>query len=109
MRVDNEMSEITQIRRGVRQGCVFSPDLFNLYSEIILREVEGLQGFVIGGHNMNNLRYADDTVLISESEDKLQELLDKVVEESRKIGFRSIARKQNVSRKYDNRARERKM
>eukprot|EP00795_Rhopilema_esculentum_P000950 gene950-biopygen7395 len=68
MRVENEMSEFTQIRRGVRQGCVFSPYLF------------------IGGHNMNNLRYADDTVLISESAEKLQELLDRIVAESRKKG-----------------------
>ncbi|XP_037794114.1 uncharacterized protein LOC119589587 [Penaeus monodon] len=87
MRVNNELGEFTEIRRGVRQGCVFSPYLFNLYSELILRELEGLQGFVIGGHNMNNIRYADDTVLISESEGKLQELLDKVVEESAKKGL----------------------
>ena len=84
MRVENELSEFTQIQRGVRQ---VSPDLFNLYSEMILRELEGLQGFVVGGHNMNNLRYADDTALISDSAEKLQKLLDKVVEESRKKGL----------------------
>ena len=72
MRVDNELSGFTQIRRGVRQGCVFSPDFFNLYSKLILKELEGMQGFVIGGHSMNDLRYADDTVLISESAEKLQ-------------------------------------
>ena len=87
MKVGNEKSKFTNICRGVRQGCVFAPDIFNLYSEIILRELEGRQGFVIGGHNMNNLRYADDTVLISESEDKLQELLRKVIEESEKKGL----------------------
>ena len=87
MRVENELSEFTQIQRGVRQGCAFSPDLFNLYSEMILRELEGLQGFVVGGHNMNNLRYADDTALTSDSAEKLQKLLDKVVEESRKKGL----------------------
>eukprot|EP00795_Rhopilema_esculentum_P009669 gene9669-biopygen2063 len=87
MRVENEMSEFTQIRRGVRQGCVFSPYLFNMYSELFLRELDGMQEFIIGGHNMNNLRYADDTVLISESAEKLQELLDRVVAESRKKGL----------------------
>ena len=68
MRVNNELSDYIKIERGDRQGCVFSPDLFNLYSEMILKELEGLPGFSIGGHNINNLRYADDTVLLAESE-----------------------------------------
>ena len=87
MRVDGDTSSFTNIQRGVRQGCVFSPDLFNFYSEIILRELQDLQGFVIGGRNMTNLRYADDTVLLAESKEQLQALLDKVVEESRKKGL----------------------
>ncbi|MGX9987587.1 reverse transcriptase domain-containing protein [Soonwooa purpurea] len=82
IRVENECSEYTKIERGVRQGCVFSPDLFNLYSEAILRELEDLPGFIIGGHNLNNIRYADDTVLIADTEKKLQELLQKVAKES---------------------------
>ena len=87
MRIDNDLSEYTRIERGVRQGCVFSPDLFNLYSEMILRELEDLPGLVVGGHNINNIRYADDTVLIADSEEKFKELLDKVIEESKNKGL----------------------
>ena len=66
MRVDNDLSEYTRIERGVQKGFVFSPDLFNLYKEMILRELEDLPRLVIRGHNINNIRYADDTVLIAE-------------------------------------------
>ena len=65
MRINNIISDFKQIKRGVRQGCAISPDLFNLYSEQLLREMDDTRGLVIGGYNMNNLRYADDTVLIS--------------------------------------------
>ena len=58
-----------------------------IHGEIILRELDDLQGLSIGGRNLNNLRYADDTTLIAESQEKLQELLDKVVEESRQMGL----------------------
>jgi len=81
MRVGSDTNEYTKTERGVRQGCVLSPDLFNLYSERILRELEDVEGLKIGGQNLNNLRYADDTVLIAESEENLQILL-KVVEVS---------------------------
>ena len=54
---------------------------------MILRELEGLPGFSIGRHNINNLRYADDTVLLAESEEKLQDLLNKVVVGSKKKGL----------------------
>ncbi|GFR83553.1 retrovirus-related Pol polyprotein LINE-1 [Elysia marginata] len=62
VRVGGECSEETRITRGVRQGCILSPDLFNLYSEMILRELDNIQGIGLGGHNINNIRYADDTV-----------------------------------------------
>ena len=63
---------------------MFFPDLFNLYSEMIMRELDGQKIFVVGGHNINNLRYAHDTVLLAESEKDLQRLLDIVVEQSKK-------------------------
>ena len=76
VRMDNEVSNFQQIKRGVQQSCVLSPDLFSLYSEMIMRHLEGTPGIQIGGHNINNLRYTDDTVLIAETEEDLQELLD---------------------------------
>ena len=82
IRVDNDCSEYRPICRGVRQGCVFSPDLFNIYSEMILRNIEQHEGVKVGGHNINNLRYADDTVLIADSEEKLQNILSTVTIES---------------------------
>ncbi|GFS10292.1 retrovirus-related Pol polyprotein from type-1 retrotransposable element R2 [Elysia marginata] len=84
VRVGGEHSEETPITRGVRQGCILSPDLFNLYSKMILRELDNIQfqGIGLGGHNINNIRYADDTVLIAQSEHSLQKMLDIVVKES---------------------------
>ena len=64
-----------QIEKGVRQGCILSPCLFNLYAEYILRNAgleEAQAGIKIGGRNINNLRYADDTTLMAESEEELR-------------------------------------
>ena len=81
-----------QIGRGVDQGCVLSPCLFNLYAEYIMRN-SGLEetqaGIKIAGRNINNLRYADDTTLMAESEEELKSLLMKVKEESEKAGFKT--------------------
>ena len=77
-----------QIGKGVRQGCILSPCLFNLYAEHIMRNAgleEAQAGIKIARRNINNLRYADDTTLIAESEEKLKSLLMKVKEESEKV------------------------
>ena len=69
MRIDEDCSVYKPIFRGVRQGCFFfSPDLFNVYSEMILRNIKHHEGLGVGGNNINNLRYTDDTVLIADSQ-----------------------------------------
>ena len=93
VRVEEETSNFQNVKRGVRQGCVLSPDLFSLYSEMIMRQTEEIEGLKIGGHNINNIRYADDTVLTADSEEKLQELLNKVVEESENKGLELNSKK----------------
>ena len=78
------------IGKGVRQGCILSPCLFNLYAEYIMRNgglEEAQAGIKIAGRNINNLRYADDTTLMGESEEELKSLLMKVKEESEKVGL----------------------
>ena len=96
MRVEGEISAFQKIKRGVRQGCVLSPGLFSLYSEIIMRNIEGQPGIRVGGHNINNLRYADDTVLISENEKDLQQLLDIVESKSKEKGLELNSKKKEV-------------
>ena len=81
-----------QIGKGVHQGCVLSPCLFDLYAEYIMRNVhldEAQAGTKISGTNINNLRYADDTTLVAESEEELKSLLKKVKKESEKAGLNS--------------------
>ena len=78
-----------QIGRGVHQDCILSPCLLNLYAEYIMRKAgldETQAGIKISGRNINNLRYADDTTLMAESEEELKSLLMKVKEESEKVG-----------------------
>ena len=77
--------------KGVHQAFVLSPCLFNLYSEYIIwntRLDEAQAGIKIAGWNINNLRYADDTTLIAESEEELKSLVMKVKEESEKVGLK---------------------
>ena len=79
-----------QIGKGVRQGCMSSPCLFNFYAEYLMRNAgleEAQAGIKIAGRNINNLSYADDTTLMAESEE-LQRLLMKVKEESEKVGLK---------------------
>ena len=80
-----------QIGKGVRQGCILSPYLFNLYAEYIMQNArldEAQAGIKIAGRNINNLRYADDSTLMAESEEELKSLLMKVKEESEKAGLK---------------------
>ena len=80
-----------QIGKGVLQGCIFSPCLFNFYAEYIMRNAgleEAQAGIKIAGRNMNNLRYAEDTTLMAESKEELKSLLMKVKEESEKNWFK---------------------
>ena len=80
-----------QIRKGVHQGCMLSPCLFNLYAEYILRNAgldEAQAGIKIAGRNINKLRYADDTTLMAGSEEELKSILMKVKEESEKASLK---------------------
>ena len=80
-----------QIGKEVRQGCILSPCLFNLYAEYIMRNAgldEAQGGIKIAGRNINNLKYADDTTLMAESEEELKSLLLKLKEKSEKIGLK---------------------
>ena len=88
-----------QIGKGVHQGCILSTCLFNLYAEYIMRNAgleEAQAGMKIAGRNINNLRYADDTTLIAESEEELKSLLRKVKEESEKVGLKLNFQKMKI-------------
>ena len=87
IRIQNELSPFTSIERGVRQGCVLSPYLFNIYTEFIFRESNEMEGISIHGQNINNLRYADDTALMANKPEKLQKVVTKVKDESSKGGL----------------------
>ena len=73
IRVENKLGEWVPIQKGLRRGCVMSPDLFSLHSEQIMSTVQDLEGVQIGDMNINNLRYADDTALIADSNEKTAE------------------------------------
>ena len=80
-----------QIRKGVHQGCILSPYLFHLYADYIMRNTgleEAQAGIKIARRTINNLRYADNTTLMAESEEELKSLLMKVKEEGEKVGFK---------------------
>ena len=88
-----------QIGKGVSQGCILSPCLFNLYAEYIMRNTgldEEQAGIKIIGRNINNLRYADDTTLMAESEEELKSFMMKVKEESEKVGLKLNIQKTKI-------------
>ena len=91
VRTAHETTDWFQIRKGVYQGCILSPCLFNLYAEYTMRNAglgEAQAGIKIAGRNINNLRYADDTTLIAESKEELKSLLMKVKEKSKQAGLK---------------------
>ena len=88
-----------QIGKGIREGCILSPCLFNLYAEYIMRNArldEAHAGIKIAKRNINNLRCADDTMPMAESEEELKNLLMKVKEESKKAGFKLNIQKTKI-------------
>ena len=90
VRTGHETTDWFQIGKGVHQGCILSPCLYNLYAEYIMRNT-GLEiqaGLKIVRRNINNLRYADDTTLMAESEEKLKSLLMNVKDENEKVGLK---------------------
>ena len=85
--------------KEVRQGCILSPWLFNVYAEYIMRNAgldEAQAGVKIAGRNINNLRYVDDTTLMAESEEELKRLLLKVKEESEKVDLKLNIKKTKI-------------
>ena len=88
-----------QIGKGVRQGCILSPCLFKLYAEYIMKNArldEAEAGIMIARRNINNLRYADDTTLMAESEEELKSLLMRVKEESERAGLKLNTQKTKI-------------
>ena len=87
------------IGKGVRQGCILSPCLFNFYVDYIMRNAgleETQAGIKTAGRNISNLRYADDTTLMAEREEKLKSLLMKVKEESEQVGLKLNIQKTKI-------------
>src|SRR5574340_637146 len=92
-----------QIGKGVRQDCILSSCLFNLYAEDIMRNAgldEAQAGIKIAGRNVNNLRYVDDTTFMAESEEELKSLLMRVKEESEKVGLKLNIQKTKRSEEH---------
>ena len=99
VRTGHETTDWFQIRKGVSQDYILSPCLFNLYAEYIMRNAgldEAQPGIKIAGRNINNLRYADNTTLMAESEEELKSLLMKVKEERGKVGLKFNIQKTKI-------------
>ena len=98
-RTGHETTDWFQIRKGVCQGCILLPCLFNLHAEYIMRNAgldEAQAGIKIAGRNINNLRYTDDTTLMAESKEEIKSLLMKVKEESEKVGLKLNIQKTKI-------------
>ena len=99
VRTEHGTTDWFQIGKRVCQGCILSPCLFNLHAEYIMRNTglkETQAGIKIAGRNINNLRYADDTTLMAESEEELKSILMKVKEESEKVGLKLNIQKTKI-------------
>ena len=99
VRIGHETTDLFQIRKGVHQGCTLSTCLFNIYAEYIMRNTgleEAQVEIKIARRNINNLRYADDTTLMAESEEELKSLLMKVKKENEKVGFKLNIQKTKI-------------
>ena len=99
VRTEHGTTDWFQIGKGVHQCYILSPCLFNFYAEYIMRNAgleEAQAGIKIAGRNISHLRYADDTILMAESEEELKSLLMKVKEESEKVGFKLNIQKTKI-------------
>ena len=99
VRTEHGTTDWFQIRKGVHQGCILSPCLFNFYAEYIMRNAgldEAQTGIKIARININNLRYSYDTTLMPEIEEELKSLLMKVKEESEKVGLKLNIQKTKI-------------
>ena len=100
VRTEHGTTDWFRIGKGVCQGCILSPCLFNLYAEYILRNTgleEAQAGIKIAGRNINNLRYSDDTTFMAESEEELKSFLMKVKVESEKVGLKLNIQKTKIT------------
>ena len=96
IRINYTVSKIVPIKRGVRKNCVLSPDLDSLFSEILMRTIKNLPGIGVGIVNVNNLRYADDTVLIAKNQEDLQALVTQLDCVIKKFGMQINIKKTEV-------------
>ena len=99
LELDLEQQTGSKQEKRVLQGCILSPCLFNFYAEYLKRNAgleEAQAGIKIAGRNINNFRYADDTILMAESEEELKSLLMKVKEESEKLGLKHNIQKTKI-------------
>ena len=96
VQVGDQKTNWIQIKKGVRQGCPLSADLFSLYGQRVVDELKDIEGIKVGGHNINNIRYADDTVLVADTEEKLQRLVNRLQEACNRKGLKINVNKTEV-------------